>query len=404
MDGDTALHAAALSGSAATVSHLLDAGADPNAVYVMTLVAVVAVVFNGRASVSHVDDSVDDRNASMCTPLHHAAFAQAADVFQLLVFRGAVVSRPVGAGEASAAMLCPEGMELVQQSIALKEHELRNAIRSGALFASLSPARSSSSSIRPLASGPRSASAPSSMTRSGATRGQVDNVLSDSSDEERTVDIGDNSDDETGEWGGDAENDSEDAPRTDSASARAAALSSTASVMLRVVGGFEPPVFKDSPLRIRLVLTPNTQTNGTVRDVQRLLARWDGRLQISMSLEDAHGGAVNEVAKGRRSGARILNQDEVEVQVGADGALELSNVRIREVSRNHAGGAFRLVFSISGSAADMVVPAVTRPFHVLSERIRAPSYRNQISRQRERRMRRTLNSGAAAQADGLDDE
>ena len=81
--------------------------------------------------------------------------------------------------------------------------------------------------------------------------------------------------------------------------------------------------------------------------------------------------------------------------ISADGVFELSNVRIREVSRNHAGGAFRLIISVLGFG-DGVVPAVTRPFHVLSERIRAPSYRNQISRQRERRMRRANNTGGAS--------
>jgi hypothetical protein len=142
-----------------------------------------------------------------------------------------------------------------------------------------------------------------------------------------------------------------------------------------------------------MVLAPNARVGGTARDVLRLVSRCDGRARVALTLEDAHGGAVSEVAKGRRSGARIINQDEIEVAVSTDGALELGNVRIREVSRNHAGGAFRLVMSLTGLGGESVAPAVTRPFHVLSERIRAPSYRNQISRQRERRMRRAMGPG-----------
>lgn len=317
-------------------------------------------------------------NNSGVSPLHYAACAQHPDIFQVLVFRGANLFARIGntAEGATAAELFPPGLLRIQDVIARKEQDIRSAIRTGQFF--LSPrsppapaARTADSrlpnqsQVSPQKSGVVPAS-PSVGT--SALDSDSDSVLDD--DE---MDDG---------W---ADSAATEAP-AESASAQAAELLLSAPVALRMVGGIEPPVFKDSPLRIRLQLVPNAQAGGSARDVQRCVARSDGRMRIVLTVEDAHGGAVGEVAKGRRSGARIVNQHEFEAQVAADGTAELANVRIREVSRNHAGGAFRLVIAVDGS--ETIAPAVTRPFHVLSERIRAPSYRNQISRQRERRMRR----------------
>ena len=323
-DDDTALHAAALSGSISACAHLLDAGADPNA-----------------------------ENNVGYTPLHYAAVAQHVAMFELLAFHGSSIkARSCGA---TPAELFPEGIAAVNSVLASKEQELIASIRDGSLFGAVA------SSPSPIEAHEVPASPTSAQAQSSGSDAEFEVADDESANEEEPEAVRQLNDERK----------------------RQAA---SAPVLLKIVSGIEPPLFKDSPLRLRFQVVANTSVEHGTRSFKRLLARLGGRTRVTLHLEDAHGQPVREVAKGRRSGARIINQDEFDVALGPDASFELVNVRIREVSRNHAGGSFRMIATLSG--AQEVAPAVSRSFHVLSERIRAPSYRNQISRQRERRLRR----------------
>eukprot|EP00698_Gefionella_okellyi_P024197 TRINITY_DN846_c0_g2_i1.p1 TRINITY_DN846_c0_g2~~TRINITY_DN846_c0_g2_i1.p1 ORF type:complete len:532 (-),score=114.59 TRINITY_DN846_c0_g2_i1:314-1696(-) len=157
-------------------------------------------------------------------------------------------------------------------------------------------------------------------------------------------------------------------------------MDSKTAWQLQYTGDIGDHVFKDSPLSLHvrampIVPTPSTQS-----------LRFPSRVRFTVSLEDAHNQAVDKIVKGRRAGARILAQEEYDVPLSVENEAELPNVRIREVSRNHSGGAFRLCVHMTDFP--FVGAARSRLFHVRSERIRAPSYNQQVTRQRERRQQR----------------
>lgn len=331
-DDDTALHAAALSGNISACAHLLDAGADPNA----------------------------ENNVGF-TPLHYAAVVQDVAMFELLAFHGS----PIKANSCGATPgeLFPEGMTAVNAVLARKEQELITSIRDGSLFGVLVAAAAAAPTESPVSS-----------VEAHEVPGSPGSVQAASSGSDAEFDMDEDSANE------------EEPESMRQLNDERKRLAASSAVLLKIVSGIEPPLFKDSPLRLRFQVVPNSAVEGSQRTLKRLMGRLGGRTRVTLHLEDAHGQPVREVAKGRRSGARIINQDEFDVALSPDGSFELVNVRIREVSRNHSGGSFRMIATLSN--AQEVAPAVSRSFHVLSERIRAPSYRNQISRQRERRLRR----------------
>eukprot|EP00698_Gefionella_okellyi_P022373 TRINITY_DN740_c1_g1_i1.p1 TRINITY_DN740_c1_g1~~TRINITY_DN740_c1_g1_i1.p1 ORF type:complete len:494 (+),score=125.72 TRINITY_DN740_c1_g1_i1:62-1543(+) len=137
---------------------------------------------------------------------------------------------------------------------------------------------------------------------------------------------------------------------------------------LLIVMGPSAQVFKDAAIRLRVKLVGPTD----------LAARFPPRITLTLALEDMHGHHVTTVLKGRRAGARMLAQEEFTVGFAANMEAELRNVRVREVSSNHAGTAFSLVVRMP--QYPNIVAARSTLFYVRSERMRSPSYQSQSTK------------------------
>jgi hypothetical protein len=172
------------------------------------------------------------------------------------------------------------------------------------------------------------------------------------------------------------------------------------------VRGPERTQFKDSRIRLELRLEL----------VQGSPVSFGRQVRVLVAVEDGEGHAVQTIQRGPHMGESILAQEEFMVPLTATGALALSNVRIREVARNHGARDFQLVFTLPVCVSLLYVcrvctdlpvqdypfvPAArSQPFMVRSERLRSPSYIAQLVTQREQRRVLRHQQTADAPADG----
>lgn len=140
---------------------------------------------------------------------------------------------------------------------------------------------------------------------------------------------------------------------------------------LAVLAGPENVAYKDTKIFVRLQLV----VSGPVPAPLQADA-----IRVRVRVEDERSGPVRTIVTGPNAGRNILLEDEFEVQLTAHNELVLNSIRIREVSRNHGGSAFRLVFSLPDFP--FISEVSTALFYVRSERIRAPSYALQLASQR----------------------
>jgi hypothetical protein len=176
-----------------------------------------------------------------------------------------------------------------------------------------------------------------------------------------------------------------------------ASLLSSRYLSLQIVEGVPETVYKDSlvPVVLKLNHTGIDEGLWSASHSTRPLVR------VSVALSDGTGKVVKTILNGPHAGHPILSHDVFDVFMSAETTLDPLQFRLREVSRTHSGGMFRLSFFLPDHRDCR--PAITQQFYVRSERMRAPSYAASI-RSRARRTgeglgRRFRGRGGPAQRD-----
>lgn len=142
---------------------------------------------------------------------------------------------------------------------------------------------------------------------------------------------------------------------------------------LTVVRGPDRVQYKDARIRVDLRIT----------HVAGATVRFPRNLRVAVTLEDSEGNPIYTILRGPHAGSNILQQSEFSIPTGEDLSLIISNIRVREVARNHGSREFQLHFHLPEFR--FVAPARSRLFMVRSERLRSPSYTTQLEAQRTQR-------------------